>query len=118
MCICARLYHNIPFLLKMDTEGSDNMLEQLVSLLSEGQDRYEEGLLNIEERMWPEKQIQFREIIPISAKHNQKTVEYVKERLRMHLDEIEDEQKNYSEIVERFRDEIDKLNVDLCPKVA
>ena len=42
---------------------------------------------------WPQKKINFREIIPISAKHSPKTVQYVKDRIRQHLDAIDDEKK-------------------------
>ena len=102
----------------MDMENSNENFAELVSRLGENESLYEEGLLNLGERMWPERKINFREIIPISAKHSPKTVEYVKERIRKHLDDIEDEKTNYNEKIQSVSDEIDQMNVDFGPKIA
>ena len=58
----------------MDTQSSHDVFDDLVERWCDGKSKYEEGLLNIESKMWPERQIQFREIIPISAKHSPKTM--------------------------------------------
>ena len=102
----------------MDTENSNDKFDELVSRYRDGNNLYEEGLLNIDDKMWPEKKIDFREIIPISAKHSPKTVQYVKERLRKHLDDIEDEKTRYIEQIQIVSDEIDQMNVDLGPRIA
>lgn len=103
---------------KMDTANSNEKFDDLVNKWCDNESNYEEGLLSIDEEMWPQKKINFREIIPISAKHSPKTVQYVKDRIRQHLDAIDDEKKKYNEKIQNLSDELDIANVDSGPRVA
>ena len=102
----------------MDTQDSNAMFDELVDRWCDGNNKYEEGLLNIDDKMWPEKRVGFLEIIPMSAKHSQKTIHYVKDRIRTHLDNIEDEKTKYNEGIQIVSDELDFLIADTGPKIA
>ena len=102
----------------MDTQSSHDIFDDLVDRWSDGESKYDEGLLNIDEEMWPNRQINFREIIPISAKYSSKTVQYVKERIRIHLDNIDDERKKYNEIIDSVSEELDIHNINTGPRFA
>ena len=109
---------SITFYLKMDTANSNEKFDDLVNKWCDNESNYEEGLLSIDEEMWPQKKINFREIIPISAKHSPKTVQYVKDRIRQHLDAIDDEKKKYNEKIQSLSNELDMANIDSGPRVA
>ena len=102
----------------MDTQSSHDIFDDLVERWYDGRSKYEEGLENIEDKMWPERQISFREIIPISAKYSPQTVQYVKDRIRNHLDSIEDEKTKFLEKIHSFSEELDINNIDTGPRIA
>lgn len=102
----------------MDTQTSNELFDDLINRWSNAGSKYEEGLLNIDDNMRPETKIDFREIIPISAKHSNKTIQYVKNRIRTHLDDIEDERTKYSEILLSVNNELDVINADDGPRIA
>ena len=76
---------------KMDLDNSKQALDNLESELL---NNYEEAVLKLDEELRPEKRIVFDEIIPISAKRSQKTVNYVKDRLRYWIDENDDQSRS------------------------
>ena len=102
----------------MDTQSSHDVFDDLAERWYDGKNKYEEGLENIEDKMWPEKQIHFREIIPISAKFSPKTVQFVKNRIRTHIDNIEDEKTKFLETIHSVSEELDIINADTCPRIA
>ena len=102
----------------MDTQTSNDLFDDLINRWSGVGNKYEKGLLNIDDEMLPETKINFREMIPISAKHSNKTIQYVKNRIRTHLDDIEDERTNYIETVHRVSNELDVINSDDGPRIA
>ena len=65
------------------------------------------SLENLPEDMWPEKQLEFKDILLMSAKEDAKSVQNVKEKLRIHLDELyrDDEEEKIKEL----SNEIDAL---------
>ena len=102
---------------KMDLPDSSEKLSEFMSLIN-NDDRYEEGLLNIEENMIPQKRIEFREIFSLSASKDMKSVEKVKQKIREHLDEIEDDQENFQEKVKSLTLTVDaKIHTDSNKKV-
>ena len=102
----------------MDTQSSHDVFDDLAERWYDGKNKYEEGLENIEDKMWPEKQIHFREIIPISAKFSPQTVQFVKNRIRTHIDNIEDENTKFLETIHSVSEELDIINADTCPRIA
>ena len=102
----------------MDTQTSNDSFDDLVNRWSDIGENYEENLLNIDETMWPETRINFLEMIPISAKHSNKTVQYVKNRIRTHLDNIEDKKTNFIDTIYQVSDELDVANADKAPRIA
>ena len=91
---------------KMDLPDARKNLKELKSCLGDN-DKYEDNLLQIDSNMIPEKRIEFREIIPISAdKDSQGSLFTVKKTLRKHLDEIEDDQEEYQNKVRALSMEV------------
>merc|ERR1711971_445646 len=89
---------------KMDTENAKEKLDEFESCL---QSNMEKGIENIPEGMLPNQQIEFKDILLMSAKEDAKSVQNVKEKLRIHLDEIyrDDEEEKIKELT----NEIDAL---------
>ena len=102
----------------MDTQTSHDLFDDLVNRWSDIGAKYEESLLNIDESMWPETKINFLEMIPISAKFSNKTVQYVKDRIRTHLDDIDDKRTKFTETIHRVSHELDIANSDDAPKIV
>merc|ERR1711971_1298844 len=89
---------------KMDTENAKEKLDEFESCLLSNM---EKGIENLPENMLPEKQIEFKDVLLMSAKEDAKSVQNVKEKLRIHLDEIyrDDEEEKIKELT----NEIDAL---------
>ena len=92
---------------KMDLPKAKKNLKELESCLGDNE-KYEDNLLqNIDSNMIPEKRIEFREIIPISAeKDSPEFLFSVKQTLRKHLDELEDDQEEYQNKVRALSMEV------------
>ncbi|KAF2348092.1 GTP1/OBG domain [Trinorchestia longiramus] len=67
---------------KMDTEGASKIYEKLVHDMSNIKDI----LPTLPEEMRPKELLQLKEVVAISAKKNEKSVEYVKDQVRELLD--------------------------------
>jgi len=89
---------------KMDTENAKEKLEEFESCL---QSNMEKGIENIPEGMLPNQQIEFKDILLMSAKEDAKSVQNVKEKLRIHIDEIY--QADEQEKIKELTTEIDAL---------
>ena len=88
---------------KMDTENAQEKLQEFQNCL---QANMEKGLENLPEEMLPNKQIEFKDVLLMSAKNDAKSVQNVKQKLRIHLDDIyqDDEEK-----IKALTTEIDAL---------
>ena len=82
---------------KMDTENAKEKLDEFESYL---QSNMEKGIENIPEGMLPNQQIEFKDILLMSAKEDAKSVQNVKEKLRIHIDDIyrADEEEKIKEL--------------------
>jgi len=89
---------------KMDTENAKEKLEEFESCL---QSNMEKGIENIPEGMLPNQQIEFKDILLMSAKEDAKSVQNVKEKLRIHIDDIY--QADEQEKIKELTTEIDAL---------
>ena len=88
---------------KMDLPESKEMLKSF-------EENIENAVLDNEEMM-PEKRIEFREIIPMSAKEDMSSVHSLKDKLRLHLDEVFDD--GNEEVIKELTLELEKsLKVD------
>ena len=88
---------------KMDLPGS----RKLFKLFEE---EIEKAVLE-DESLMPEKRIEFREIIPMSAKEDVSSVHALKDKVRDHIDEVFDEDSG--ELVKKLTEEIEAvLKVD------
>lgn len=88
---------------KMDLPESKDMLKSF-------EENIEKAVLDNEDLM-PEKRIEFREIIPMSAKEDMSSVHSLKDKLRLHLDEVFDD--GNEEVIKELTLELEKsLKVD------
>lgn len=72
---------------KMDLDGSDSKFQEIKETLND-----DEMLADIPEEMWPQKRLEFLDILPISAQCDKQSVDSVKQKLRTHLDLVHDKQ--------------------------
>ena len=88
---------------KMDTENAQEKLQEFQNCLEANM---EKGLEKLPEEYLPTKQIEFKDIFLMSAKEDVKSVQNVKQKLRIHLDDIyqDDEEK-----IKALTTEIDAL---------
>ena len=91
---------------KMDMPQASEKLDQFMNFMD---DKYEEGLESIPEDMVPKERIDFREIIPISAQNDEKSVQNVKLKVRHYLDEVQDDLELHKDKVKSLSDEIDAM---------
>lgn len=83
---------------KMDTEGAKEKL----NIVEKALESYSDAVQEMDEELRPNKLVEFKEVIPMSAKFSQKTVSYVKKKLRYWLDDTcEDE-----EAIQRFERQV------------
>jgi len=71
----------------MDNDTDEKKYREFLTQLKDNKN--EEYLKNLSEECRPEKFVEFEDIIPISAKFNRKSVDYVKDRLRVVVDEAD-----------------------------
>ena len=88
----------------MDTENAKEKLDEFESCLKSNM---EKGIENIPEGMLPNQQIEFKDILLMSAKEDAKSVQNVKEKLRIHIDDIY--QADEQEKIKELTTEIDAL---------
>ena len=88
----------------MDTENAKEKLDEFESCL---QSNMEKGIENIPEDMLPNQKIEFKDILLMSAKEDAKSVQNVKEKLRIHIDDIY--QADEAEKIKELTTEIDAL---------
>ena len=91
----------------MDTPEAKSKLSQLEHFITD-EKSYEQGLENIDEDMRPKTKINFKQILTMSAKEDQKSVSHVKNQLRSILDDVEQKQDEESQI-QSLTDEIDAI---------
>lgn len=93
---------------KMDTPKAKSNFQHFEQLISNDK-KYEQGLENIDEEMWPNQKLEFKEILTMSAQKDQKSVSHVKNQLRFILDQVEDQRQENETQVELLSQEVDAI---------
>lgn len=97
---------------KMDVPGSGEKLDEFL----EQMENYERHVEHLPEELRPEKHVKFEEIIPISAKRSPKSIRGVKEKIRLHLDELS--RQLQSQAIQEGLASIDHLMDSQGPQVS
>ncbi|KAL3283162.1 hypothetical protein HHI36_006314 [Cryptolaemus montrouzieri] len=98
---------------KMDTVGASEKYDEIKEYfnnLSKIANQYDDDIR-------PEKFLKFRDILPVSIKENKEDVEFVKEKLRKHLDILADEEAIENDNLDLYQD-VRKHMRERGPKVV
>jgi Obg family GTPase CgtA len=99
---------------KMDLPESGSKWKDFNNFLTKN---YDQGLENIREDMIPKEKIEFREVITMSAGHDPKSVGKVKEQIRLHLDQIQDEISGHEDKVRQLSIELEQASAPQGPVI-
>ena len=100
---------------KMDSGDADKNFAEFLTQMNDN--RNEDYLRHLPEEARPEKLINFHEIIPISAKCNQASVKFVKDKLRTVIDEVENQTTNADQKISQLALSFDKFMEEKNPKI-
>ncbi len=99
----------------MDCDDAEKKYSEFLKQMNDN--RNEDYLKHLPEEARPKKLINFHEIIPISAKCNQSSVKFVKDKLRSVIDEVENQTKNVDEKISQLALSFGKFMEEKNPKI-
>ena len=97
---------------KMDADADESKYREFLKQLNDRTN--EEYLRNLSEDCRPEKVVDFEDVIPISAKFNRKSVDFVKDRLRKVIDDFD---KKSDGNLKQLSAVIEKATTERIPKI-
>ena len=100
---------------KMDTANDEKSFKDFLRRLNDNTN--EEYLQNLSDDCRPNRTIEFKDVIPISAKFNHKSVDYVKEKLRIVIDEVEEAKLNLNANVKKFEVAFEDATFEKNPRI-
>ncbi len=100
---------------KMDNDTDEKKYREFLTQLKDNKN--EEYLKNLSEECRPEKFVEFEDIIPISAKFNRKSVDYVKDRLRVVVDEADEKKRGLNDNFKQLAVAYEKATTERSPKI-
>ena len=100
---------------KMDTDKDEDKYRDFLKMLNDN--RNEEHLKNLPLDCRPEKLVDFLDVIPISAKFNPVSVNFVKERLRKVIDDVDEKKRNSDEKFRQLELSFDDAMQERNPRI-
>jgi ribosome-binding ATPase YchF (GTP1/OBG family) len=100
---------------KMDTDNDEQKYQEFLKQLNDN--RNEEHLKNLPPDCRPDKLIDFQDVIPMSAKFNPVSVNFVKERLRKVIDDVEEKKRDSDQTIRQLTLSFNDAMQEKNPKI-
>ena len=99
----------------MDTDYGEQKYQEFLKQLNDN--RNEEHLKNLPPDCRPDKLIDFQDVIPMSAKFNPVSVNFVKERLRKVIDDVEEKKRDSDQTIRQLTLSFNDAMQEKNPKI-